>query len=158
MIFLLTILSMISFIAPGGTSFTLILSAITNILFLATQFFTVQPGNTIIALNLMSNATFQCTCPDCTTPPYWTMENQGRHLSTNDDADKVILAQRGIAYSSSANTTDISIPDKTENNNTLLICAAFQFGVTEFSDPVTLTIIGESVIDSYLLIILIMSL
>ena len=76
------------------------------------------------------------------------MDNQGRHLATNDDADKIILAQRGITYSSSANTTDISIPDKTENNNTLLTCTAFLNGGTEFSDPVRLTIIGESVIDS----------
>ena len=77
------------------------------------------------------------------------MINQDRHLSTNDDDDKVILAERGITFSSSANTIDISIPDKTENNNTLLACAGFLFGSTEFSDPVTLTIIGESVTDSY---------
>ena len=76
------------------------------------------------------------------------MENQGRHLSTNDNTDKVILDQQGITYSSSATSAVISIPDKTDNNNTLLQCAAFLFGGTEFSDPVTLTIIGESVIDS----------
>ena len=138
---------------------TLILSAITNNLFLATQILTVQPGDTVIALNRMSNATFQCTRPECTTAPYWTMESQGRHIATNDDRDEAILAQRGITYSSSSNTTDISIPDKTDNNNTLLQCAVFLFGDTEISDPVTLTIIGESVIEDYtIIIILIMSL
>ena len=76
------------------------------------------------------------------------MENQGRHLATNDDDDKVILAQRGIIFSSSANSIVISIPDRVENNNTIIMCGGF-FGSTEFSDPVTLTIIGESVTDSY---------
>ena len=118
-------------------------------IFLATQFFIVQPGNTIIALNQMSNATFQCTCPNCTTLPYWTMENQGRYLATNDDVEEVILAERGITYSSSAKSAVISIPVTVENNNTLLVCAAFLFGGTEFSEQVTLTIIGKSVSDCY---------
>ena len=77
------------------------------------------------------------------------MGNQGRYLSTNDDADKVILAQRGITYSSSSMSAIISIPDRVENTNTMLTCTAFLFGGTEFSDPVTLTIIGESVNDCY---------
>ena len=70
------------------------------------------------------------------------MENQDRHLSTNDNADKVILDQQGITYSSSATSAVISIPDTVENNNTLLMCAAFLSGSTELSNPVTLTIIG----------------
>ena len=77
------------------------------------------------------------------------MVNQGRHLATNDDADTVILAERGITFSGSANSAVISIPDRVENNNTNITCAGFLFGSTEFSDPVTLTIIGESVTDSY---------
>ena len=109
------------------------------------QFFIVQPGDTTLTLNQMSNATFQCTCADCTSPPHWTIESDGRHLATNDVTDAVSLAQRGITYSSSATSAVISIPDTTENNNTRIFCAVFLFGGAEFSDPVKLTIIGESV-------------
>ena len=77
------------------------------------------------------------------------MENQGRHLATNDANDEAILAERGITYSSNAKSAVISIPDRVENNNTMLSCAAFLSGGTELSDPVTLTIIGESVTDCY---------
>ena len=75
------------------------------------------------------------------------MVNQGRHLATNDDADEVILAERGITYSSNTKSAVINIPDGVENNNTMLTCTTFLFGGTEFSDPVILTIIGESVTD-----------
>ena len=73
------------------------------------------------------------------------MVNQGRHLATNDNADTVILAERGITFSSSAKSAVISIPVTVENSNSLLACAAFLFGSTEFSEQVTLIIIGESV-------------
>ena len=62
----------------------------------------------------------------------------------------MIIAERGITYSSSINSAIISIPDRVENNNTMLSCAGFLFGGTEFSEPIMLIIIGESVmIDCY---------
>ena len=114
MIFLLIILS--SFIESGGTSIECNHKKITVSLFLATQVFTIQPGDTTIALYQMSNATFHCTCTDCQArnPPHWTVENQDRHLATNDDADKVILAQRGITYGSSSTSAVISIYNNIE--------------------------------------------
>ena len=106
---------------------------------------TVQPGDTILALNQMSNATFHCTCNECITPPYWSLENAGRHLFTDNDNDRLILVQRGITYSSGATSAVISIPDTVENNNTIILCDAFITGSTEFSNPpVRVTIIGES--------------
>ena len=112
------------------------------------SYFIVQPGDTILALNQMSNATFQCTCivdDECTSPPYWSLENGGRHFVTNDNDDRVILAERGIFYSSGGISAIISIPDKVENNNTQIFCAGLFSGAVEFSDPpVQLIIIGKS--------------
>ena len=107
---------------------------------------TVQPGDTILVLNQMSNVTFHCTCNECSTPPHWSLGNAGRYLSTDNDNDRVKLVQRGITYSSSGATSAvISIPDTVENNNTNITCAAFITGSTEFSNPpVRVTIIGES--------------
>jgi hypothetical protein len=112
------------------------------------QLLEIQPGDTTLLLNQMSNATFHCTCIDCASgsdsPPYWSLENEGRVLITVDKADRVILSQRGIMFSSSSSSAIISIPDTVENNNTQIYCAAFLFGSVEFSDqPVTVTIIGE---------------
>ena len=108
--------------------------------------FEVQPGDTNLILNQMSNATFHCSCDECTVPPYWGLENGGRHFSTDNNNDRMILAERGITYSSSDTSAVISIPDRVENNNTMIFCAAF-FGGIEFSDPVKLTIIGKSVVN-----------
>ena len=105
--------------------------------------FTVQPGDTTLPLNQMSNATFHCTCNECTSPPVWSLENGGRYFITDNDGDRMILAERGITYSSSGTSAVISIPDTAENNNTMISCAAFLFGGSEFSYPVKLTIIGE---------------
>ena len=107
--------------------------------------FEVQPGDTILMLNQMSNVTFHCSCDECTTPPYWSLENEGNYFSTNNDIERMILAKRGITYSSSGTSASISIPDTVENNNTIIHCAAFLFGGTEFSNPpILVTIIGES--------------
>ena len=106
--------------------------------------FEVQPGDTILMLNQMSNATFHCSCDECTTPPYWSLENGGSHFDTDSNSDRILLAERGIIYSSSGTSAVINIPDTVENNNTIIFCAAFLFGGTEFSDPpVRVTIIGE---------------
>ena len=105
----------------------------------------VQPGDTILILNQMSNATFHCSCDECTSPPYWSLENGGRYLTTVDNSDRMILAERGILFSSSGTSAIISIPDTVENNNTIISCASFNFGSAEFSDPpFIVTIIGES--------------
>ena len=52
-----------------------------------------------------------------------------------------ILIERGVVYDSSR----ITIPGVVENNCTLVRCAVFKFdtAITEFSDPVKLTIVGE---------------
>lgn len=95
----------------------------------------------------MVNATFQCTCiagDDCTSPPFWSLENEGRYFVTNDVDDAIILAERGITYSSSGTSALISIPDTVTNNNTQIHCAGLISGGTEFSDPpVKLIIIGK---------------
>ena len=92
----------------------------------------------------MSNATFHCTCVECTydsSSPGWSLENEGRFLNTDD---RIMLAQRGIMFSSSSTSAVISIPDTVENNNTWIVCAAFLFGSIEFSGPpVKVTTIGE---------------
>ena len=116
------------------------------------NYFTVQPDATvaILALNQMSNATFQCICiagDECTSPPYWSLENGGRHFVTNDNDDRVILAERGITYSSNGTSAVISIPDTVENNSTQISCAGLISGGVEFSDhPVKLIIIGNSML------------
>ena len=64
----------------------------------------VQPGDTTLLLNQMSNATFHCTCVECTydsLSPGWSLENEGRFLNTDDVDDRMMLAQRGIMFSSS---------------------------------------------------------
>jgi hypothetical protein len=119
-----------------------------HVLFTATNYFIVEPNDTILALNQMINATFQCTCiagDVCTSPPFWSLENEGRYLVTNDADDAIILAERGITYSSSGTSALISIPDTVKNNNTQIFCAGLISGGTEFSDPpVKLIIIGKS--------------
>ena len=107
------------------------------------QLFEVQPGDTTLLLNQMSNATFHCTCVECASPR-WSLEKEGIFLNTDIEDDRMMLAQRGIVFSSSSTSAVISIPDTVENNNTLIWCYAFIFGSTEFSDPpVRVTIIGE---------------
>lgn len=106
--------------------------------------FEVQPGNTTLPLNQMSNATFYCTCDACILSLLWSLENEGRYFITDDGNDRGILAERGIIYSSTDTSAVISIPDTMENNNTLIRCAAFHSGSNEYSDPpVELIIIGE---------------
>ena len=106
--------------------------------------FVVQPGDTTLPLNQMSNATFHCTCNECTSPPFWSLENRGIHLITDEESDRKILDGRGITYSSSGTSAVISIPDTVENNNTMISCAAFLSGGRDFSDPpVKLTIVGK---------------
>ena len=108
----------------------------------------VQPGDTTLFLNHTINATFHCTCVECasaSSPPGWSLENEGISLSTDDENDRMTLAQRGIIFSSSSTSAVISIPDTVENNNTLISCFAFLFGSIEFSDPPVkvIIIIGE---------------
>ena len=96
----------------------------------------------------MSNVTFQCTCiavDECINPPFWSLQIGGRHFVTNDNDDEVILAERGITYSSYSGTSAvISIPDTMENNNTQIFCAGLISGGIEFSDPpIKLIIIGK---------------
>ena len=108
----------------------------------------VQPqGMVTLALNQMGNATFNCECTvgnEC-RQPYWSIENEGNTITTNDKKDIDSFDERGITYSNPTTTTAvISIPDTVENNNTKISCVAFLFGGTEFSTPVKLIIIGES--------------
>ena len=99
----------------------------------------------------MTNATFNCVT-ECTHgasacgQPFWSLRlvNEGRIITTSDSHDEVIFAQRGITYSIAATSAVISIPDRAENNNTLISCGAFVFGSTEFSEAVGLIIIGKS--------------
>ena len=115
------------------------------------QLFEVQPSDTTLLLNQMSNATFHCTCVDCasySSPPGWSLQNEDIILNTHFEDDKMMLAQQGIVFSSSSTSAVISIPDTVENNNTLIWCFAFLFGANEFSDqPVRVTIIGEIKLD-----------
>ena len=154
---LLLLMLLSAFIKPGGKllSYCMYVATTTEsvhndvvILFIATIYFTVQPGDTILALDQMSNVTFQCTCiagDECTSPPFWSLENGGRHFVTNDNDDAVILAERGITYSSSGTSAFITIPDTMENDDTQIFCAGLISGGIEFSDPpVKLTIIGNS--------------
>ena len=78
-------------------------------------------------------------------PPYWSLVNGDNHFSTNYDIDRMILAERGITYSSSGTSAVISIPDTVENNNTIIYCVSFLNRGSEFSDPpVIVTIISKS--------------
>ena len=112
--------------------------------------FIVQPGDITLALNQMSNATFNCSCPGCDPeqPPYWTLEIDGDDFDITDPSDRPRLALRGISFNLSGLPVVISIPDRIENNNTMVMCAAFLGGI-EFSDPVKVTIIGRSTTDCY---------
>ena len=106
---------------------------------------TIQEGDKILALNQMSNATFHCTCDECTTSPHWNLENEGTYLSTDNNIDREILAQRGITFSSSGTSAVISIPNRVENNSTMIRCVGFLEGSNEFSyPPVKVIITGES--------------
>lgn len=113
--------------------------------------FTVQPGDTILPLNQMSNVTFYCTCDECDlgTPPFWTVEHDGTYFDTTAASDGMSLSQRGITYGSSGNSAVISIPNRIENNNTMVWCAAFISGLNQFSEPVKVTIIGRSITNCY---------
>ena len=107
----------------------------------------IQPGDTTLFLNHTINATFHCTCVECafdSSPPGWSLKNEGITFNTDDENDRMMLAQRGIIFSSSSASAVISIPDTVENNNTLISCFAFLFGSREFSEQVRVTIIiGE---------------
>ena len=107
---------------------------------------TIQEDDTIVPLNKMNNVTFHCTCSECDPdiPPYWTLANNGNHLDTSNSGDRIILAQQGITFNSSGTSGSISIPDTIEHNNTEVMCAAFMGG-TEFSESVTVTIIGKTI-------------
>ena len=108
----------------------------------------IRPADTVtLTLNQMRNATFSCECmlgDELCNQPYWSLENDGNSITTIDNNDIETFAQHGITYSSTRTTAVISIPDTVENNNTLIACAAFLFGSTEFSAVVALIIIGES--------------
>ena len=107
--------------------------------------FEVQPEDTILTLNQMSNATFHCSCDECTSPPYWSLEIEGISFITESGDDRIILAERGITHYSSGTSAVITIPDTGENNNTMIRCVSFLYGGAEFSDPpVIVTIIGKS--------------
>jgi hypothetical protein len=108
----------------------------------------VQPeGTTTLALNQMINANFTCECiTDGCSQPYWSLENEGKSITTDEPGDKDSLAECGITYGSTGDsTTFITIPDRVENNNTMISCVVIINGGTEFSEPpVELIIIGES--------------
>ena len=108
----------------------------------------VQPNDTILLLNQMSNAPFNCICNDtkegqCPISLSWTIQNNGKHLSTEDSDDRMILNQRGITYSSTSPSAVISIPDTVENNDTMIFCGGISSGETFFSNIVKLTIVGK---------------
>ena len=100
----------------------------------------------ILALNQMTNATFNCECTvdDACGQPFWSIENEGNTFVTNYRNHLETIAQRGITFSSANTTAVISIPDTAENNNTLISCGAFLFGGNDFSASVEVLIIGES--------------
>jgi hypothetical protein len=103
--------------------------------------FTVEPGDVNTPLNLLRNVTFRCSLSDTSLRPHWivTFPDIDRNLSTMNIDDMRILIGRGVDYSSSR----INIPGVLENNSTLIRCATSSNGITEFSDPVQLTIDGE---------------
>ena len=83
---------------------------------------TLQPGDTTLSLNQISNATFygNCACIDCTSPLFWSLENEGRLFITDNEINTLILAERGVTYSSSDISAVTSIPDTVENNKILI--------------------------------------
>lgn len=109
------------------------------------QHFIVQPNGTVtLALNQMRNVNITCECIIDLCQPYWILGTETKQIATNDNNDKNSFIERGITYESTGDsTTLIIIPDRVENNNTNIVCAAF-LGNTEFSDETTLIIIGES--------------
>lgn len=91
----------------------------------------------------MLNTTFRCSLSDPSLRLHWIVKFPDimQNLSTRDSNDMPILIERGVVYDSSR----ITIPGVVENNCTLVRCAVFKFdtAITEFSDPVKLTIVGE---------------
>ena len=108
-----------------------------------------EPRDTITALNQTSNATFHCTCTECnlTAPLYWILLRphfEERFYDTNSNG--TILSQRGITYSSSDSSAIITIPDRIENNNTILWCAAFlPEGGSDLSNSVIVAFFGKPI-------------
>ena len=106
----------------------------------------IRPADTVtLALNQMTNVTFNCECTlgVACGEPFWSLEIEGKIITTEDSRDEDTLDQRGITFSSTATTAVISIPDTVENNKTLISCAAFIGGIV-FSAAVEVIIIGES--------------
>ena len=104
------------------------------------QHLLIRPNGTVtLALNQMTNATFNCECTlgdDLCTQPYWSLENDGNLITTTDQDDVETFTQRGVSYNDTSDKTAvISIPDRVENNNTKIFCAALLFGGVEFSEP-----------------------
>ena len=105
--------------------------------------FTIKPGNISTPLHLVPNVTFHCSVHGSDLRPHWIVvfPDINQNLSTRDNDDMMTLVERGVVFGSSS----IIIPGVLENNCTLIRCAVFFFGtsMTEFSDPVKLTIVGE---------------
>ena len=106
--------------------------------------FTLDPGDVTVALNQMRNVTFRCSLSNPSLRLNWIVKfPDTQNLSTRNNGDIVVLAQRGVIYNSSS----LTIPGVLMNNSTLVRCATFVFaeGVTKISDPVRLIIAGEPI-------------
>lgn len=75
--------------------------------------------------------------------PELESDTQPHYLSTQDDFDKKRLDQMGVIYKSEDTSTMLTIPVVAKNNFTEIWCAVLYEGVTEFSEPIILTIVGK---------------
>lgn len=94
----------------------------------------------------MLNVTFQCHVYSIghSYEPIWTLyyPSTDRYLSTNNDDDRELIEEHGIHYYSGETIANITIPGTVENN-TQLQCATLHQGVTEFSNPIEIIIVGK---------------
>lgn len=107
----------------------------------------LEPPVGTISFNQMLNVTFQCLV-NSNGPTWWTIHylDTDQYLSTRDENDKTKFEERGIHYYSGDTDANITIPSIVENNRTLIRCATFHVGVTEFSGQIKLIIAGKFVI------------
>lgn len=112
--------------------------------------FIIEPRDGTFVLNQSPSAKFDCKVISTSHifRPYWIIvvkdpnSDTARYLSTQDEHDKAYLSQRGVLDHSDETTTNVTIPIVERNNGLEIYCAVFDDGVTEFSQPITIQIIG----------------
>ena len=110
--------------------------------------FTVQPGNLTVAETSTANITYNCSVQvdpmsDRILMQHWSLRfpDVPGSFSTMDFDNSVALQQRGITYDEL--TSSLTVQPAVENNGTLLRCTVRPNGITEFSEPIQLTLAGK---------------